>query len=130
MRKSCKLSAVAVTSLTAMLLLGLPANSQQTMSPSEWLDKYDREHDEQIARAHHVHARGEVLGVDAGLGTVTILSEEMHRPDKTVSMPSMIMVFHVTNRAMLQGLESKDVVEFEAARLRNAVMITNIKKLR
>ena len=55
--------------------------------------------------------------VDAGLGTVTILSEEMHRPDKTVSMPSMIMVFHVTNRAMLQGLESKDVVEFEAARL-------------
>jgi len=42
----------------------------------------------------------------------------------------MEMLFHVTNRRMLKGLRPGDLMEFEAARLRNAVMITNIRKAR
>ncbi len=42
----------------------------------------------------------------------------------------MPMVFHITNRKMLEGLRSGDAVEFEAARLRGAVMLTSIRRLR
>jgi len=58
------------------------------------------------------------------------LTEQMESPDKTIWMTAMRMVFHVTNRRMLDGLRPGDAVEFEAARLRNAVMITNIRKVR
>jgi Cu/Ag efflux protein CusF len=106
-----------------------PTHSQQTLSPSEWLDRYDREHDVAIGRPHHVHARGLVLKVDVGPATVTILSDQLAGPDNAVLMPAMIMVFPVTNRKIVQGLQPRDEVHFEAARLGNKVVITNIRKL-
>jgi len=129
-----QVSSSAMTSIGvawAFLALAIaPTNGQELTTPSAWLDKLDREHNHLISRAGHVHARGQVQAVDAGPGTVTILSEEMQSPDKSIWMPAMRMVFHVTNRRMLKGLRSGDAVEFEAARLRNAVMITNIRKVR
>ena len=68
------------------------------------------------------------MGPDAA--SVTILTEEMESADGSIRMRAMEMPFHVTNRRMLKGLRPGDLVEFEAARLRNAVMITNIRKAR
>lgn len=120
----------AVVAMAIVMIAQAPVRSQVLTTPSDWLEKLDREHNHLVPRAGHVHARGQVLAVDIGPGTITILSEEMESPDKTIWMPAMRMVFHVTNRRMLHGLHPGDAVEFEAARLRNAVMITNIRKQR
>ncbi len=116
--------------MIAFALAALPASGQELTSPSEWLSKLDREHDQLVAKSGHVHARGQIQVIDIGPGTITLLTEEMESPDKSIWMPAMRMVFHVTNRRMLEGLQPGDAVEFEAARLRNAVMITNVRKLR
>ncbi len=121
---------VAAAALATMCLTVVPASGQQAMAPSEWLDKLDREHDQMVAKAGHAHAKGQVESVDPGPGIVAILCEEIQSPDKTIWMPPMRMVFHVTNRRMLDGLKSGDAVQFEVARLRGAVMVTNIRKLR
>ncbi len=103
-----------------------------TPTPSEWMDKLDREHKHLVSPSGHVHARGQVQAVDMGPGaaSVTILTEDMESPDGSIRMRAMEMPFHVTNPRMLKGLRPGDFVEFEAARLRNAVMITNIRKAR
>lgn len=124
-----KLPGALLAAIASTVLMSSPAGSQQTLSPSEWLDRYDREHDVAIGRPHHVHARGLVLKVDIDRATVTILSEELADPDNAVLMPAMIMVFPVTNRKILQALQPRDDVHFEAARLRNTVVITNIRKV-
>ena len=94
------------------------------------MDKLDREHNYLVSRSGHAHARGRVLAVDMGPGaaSVTIMTEEMISADGSIRMQAMEMPFHVTNSRMLNGLRPGDLVEFEAARLRNAVMITNIRK--
>ena len=110
-----------------------PAVAQMlTPTPSEWMDKLDREHKHLVSPSGHVHARGQVQALDMGPGaaSVTILTEDMESPDGSIRMRAMEMPFHVTNPRMLKGLRPGDFVEFEAARLRNAVMITNIRKAR
>ncbi len=105
------------------------AHSQELLSPGDWLEKLDREHNKLVSPAGHVHARGRVLDVDIERpGSITILIDAVESADKTIRMPAMEMPFHVTNRRMLQGLRRGDVVDFEAARLKNAVMITGIQK--
>jgi Cu/Ag efflux protein CusF len=124
-------SIVFVTAAWSVITIStFPTNGQELTRPSDWLDKLDREHDRLVSKGGHVHARGQVQAIDIGPATVTILSEEMESPDKSIWMPAMRMVFHVTNRRMLEGLRPGDKVEFEAARLRNAVMITKIRKVR
>ena len=115
---------------TFLNISAFSTNGQELTRPSDWLDKLDREHNRLVSKDGHVHARGQVQAIDIGPGTVTILSEEMASPDKSIWMPAMRMVFHVTNRRVLGGLRPGDKVEFEAARLRNAVMITKIRKVR
>jgi len=127
-RRSSMLSAAAAWVLVGFA--GFPTNGQELTRPSEWLDKLDREHNQLVSRAGHVHARGQVQAIDVDAAAVTVLSDEIESPDKSIWMPAMRMVFHVTNRRMLKGLRPGDAVEFEAARLRNAVMITNIRKVR
>ena len=65
-----------------------------------------------------------------GAASVTILVDAMESSDRSIRMQAMEMPFHVTNRRMLKGLRPGDLVEFEATRLRNAVMVTNIRKAR
>ena len=107
------------------------AHGQELLSPSDWLDKLDRDHNKLVPPAGHVHARGRVQAVDTQRpGSITILIDAIESADKTIRMPAMEMPFHVTNRRMLQGLRPGDVIDFEAARLKNAVMITSIRKAR
>lgn len=106
------------------------AEGQELLNPSDWLERLDREHNQLVSRGGHVHARGQVEAIDIGPGTITILSTEIESPDRSIWMPAMRMVFHVTNRRMLNEIQPGDMVEFEAARLRNAVMITNIRPVR
>lgn len=103
-----------------------------TSTPSEWMDKLDREHKHLVSPSGHLHARGQVQALDMGPGaaSITILTEDMESPDSSIRMQAMEMPLHVTNPRMLKGLRPGDLVEFEAARLRNAVMITNIRKTR
>lgn len=128
MRRSSMISAAAAWVFLAVA--AFPTNGQELTRPSEWLDKLDREHNQLVSRAGHVHARGQVQAIDIDAAAVTVLSDEIESPDKSIWMPAMRMVFHVTNRRLLKGLRPGDAVEFEAARLRNAVMITNIRKVR
>jgi Cu/Ag efflux protein CusF len=123
---------MTVRSTLVALILALASTSasgQDTANPSEWLDRLDRQHRDLVSQQGHVHAKGQVQAVDSGPGTVTLIAEEMRSPDNTVWMPAMRMVFHVTNRQLLQGIRPGDVVEFEAARLRGAVMIVDLRKL-
>ena len=117
-----------ISASTALFFFVSSAGAQQSMTPSAWLDKLDREHDHVVSKGGHVHARGRIQAIDTGPGTITILAEEMESSDKSIWMPAMRMVFHVTNRRMLAGLKPGDLILFRAARLRNAVMITNISK--
>ena len=126
MRRTPMMSAAVL----GFALVAVPAHGQELTAPSAWLDKLDRDHNHLVSRGGHVHAKGQVRAVDTGPGTVTILSEEMESSDKSIWRPAMEIVFHVTNRRMLKGIRPGDAVEFEAARLRNAVMITNIRKAR
>jgi Cu/Ag efflux protein CusF len=107
----------------------LPAHGQEVLTPSDWLDRLDRDHNKLVSPAGHVHARGRVQAVDIQRpGSITILIDAVESADRTIRMPAMEMPFHVTNRRMLHGLRVGDVVDFEAARLKNAVMITSIRK--
>ena len=126
-------AAVSTAIAFGLALFLRPAAAQiLTPTPSEWMDKLDREHKHLVSPSGHVHARGQVQAVDMGPGaaSVTILTEDMESPDGSIRMRAMEMPFHVTNPRMLKGLRPGDFVEFEAARLRNAVMITNIRKAR
>lgn len=114
---------MTVRSTVLALILALTASSASgldTANPSEWLDRLDRPHRDLILQQGHVHAEGHVQAVDSGPGTVTLIAEEMRSPDNTVWMPAMRMVFHVTNRQLLQGIQPEDLVEFEAVKLRGA----------
>lgn len=121
---------VVASSLT--FFAGSAVGQVLTPSPSEWLEKLDREHNQLVSPAGHVHARGQVRAVDPGPGgtSVTILVEPMESADGSIRMQAMEMPFHVTNRRMLKGLRPGDAVEFEATRLKSAVMVTNIRKAR
>lgn len=66
--------------------------------------------------------------VDDGPGTITLIANVMRSPDNTIWMLAMRMVFHATNRQMLTGIRPGDIAEFEAARLRGAVMIVGLRK--
>lgn len=122
----------AATAFSLAILLN-PAIAQiLAPTPSEWMDKLDREHKYLVSPSGHVQAKGQVRSVDVGPGaaSVTILTEDMESSDGSIRVRAMEMPFHVTNPRMLKGLRSGDFVEFEVARLRNAVMITNIHKAR
>lgn len=123
--------AVAMSAAIVCVVLTpiLSAHGQELLTPSGWLDKLDRDHNHLVSPAGHVQARGRVQVVDIQRpGSITILIDAVESADRTIRMPAMEMPFHVTNRRMLQGLRAGDVVDFEAARLKNAVMITNIRK--
>ena len=119
------------TAAVCVVLTPVPfAHGQDLLTSSDWLEKLDRDHNNLVAPAGHVHARGRVLDVDMERpGSLTILVDAVESADKTIRMPAMEMPFHVTNRRMLQGLRAGDVIDFEAARLKNAVMITSIRKV-
>lgn len=123
--------ALAMTSaIVCVVSTPIPsAHSQELLTPGDWLHKLDRDHNKLVSPAGHVHARGRVLAVDIERpGSITILIDAVESADKTIRMPAMEMPFHVTNRRMLQRLRPGDVVDFEAARLKTAVMITSIRK--
>lgn len=124
--------ALAISSaIVSVVLTPIPsALSQEFLTLGDWLDKLDRDHNKLVSPAGHVHARGRVLDVDRERpGSITILIDAIESADKTIRMPAMEMPFHVTNRRMLQGLRPGDVVDFKAARLKNAVMITSVRKV-
>lgn len=132
--KKAVLAMVAIVARSAAIvcvaLTLLPAAySQERVTPGGWLDQLDREHNNLVSSAGHVHARGKINAVDMQApGSITITIHYVESADGTIRMPAMDMPFHVTNRRMLRGLRAGDVVEFTAARLRNAIMITNIGK--
>lgn len=106
------------------------AYAQELLTPSDWLKKLDRDHNKMVSPAGHVHGRGRVQALDMERpGSITVLIDAIESADKTIRMPAMEMPFHVTNPHMLQGLRAGDVIDFEAARLKNAVMITSIRKV-
>lgn len=105
------------------------ASGQQTVAPSEWLGMLDRQHRHLVSPEGHAQAKGLVEAIDSGPGIVTLISDEMRSADKTIWMPAMRMVFHVTNRQLLEGIRPGNRVEFEAARLKGAVMIVGLKKV-
>jgi len=101
----------------------------RNLSPSEWLDRFDREHRQLASPEGHARAKGHVEAVDSGPGIITQIANEIRSLDKTVWMPAMRIVFHVTNRQLLEGIRRGDIVECEVARLRGAVMIVNLRRL-
>ena len=87
------------SAVTAVLMVSCApgvAQGQQLTSPSEWMNKLDREHNHMVTREGHVHARGQVEAVDPRGVSVTIVTEQMASADRTIWMPAMKMVFHVT----------------------------------
>jgi Cu/Ag efflux protein CusF len=128
MRQTAIFAAVAV----CLAAFFSPAGAQPLIATqSDWMDKLDRQHNRLVPPSGHVHARGKIQTIDTGPGaSITIFTEKMESPDGSIRMQAMEMPFHVTNRHMLKGLRPGDLVEFEAARLKNAVMITNIRKAR
>lgn len=115
--------------LGGALIFFPPASAMASMSGVQWLDLMQRA---QNVRDHrgHVHSRGQLRAVDHGAGAVTILHPKVASPDKGIWMPSMVMVFHVTNPAKLRSLRPGDMVEFAAARRRGAIMVTDIRQAR
>ena len=115
---------LAVTGVLALLAFNASAQGLNSR-----LEELDRTHSS-VGHQRHVHSRGQIEAVDVEGGLVTMWHWELSSPDKSIWMPGMRMVFHTTNRTMLRGLRPGDQVTFEAVRLRNAVMVTKIQKLR
>lgn len=117
------------TLLTAIVI---SAAIVSTVAPSpardDFLKTLDREHEVLVPQSGHAHATGQVKTVDIESGTVRIASLAIESPDKSISRPPAEALFHVTNRDLLRGLEPGDMVEFQVARIRGAVMITKLKK--
>jgi Cu/Ag efflux protein CusF len=128
MRKGIRKSASGSVALV-LACIAASASGQEFVGPGEWLDRLDREHRQLVSPEGHARAKGHVEAVDNGPGIITLISDEVQSPDKTVRMPEMRMVFHVTNRQLLEGIRPGDIVEFEAARLRGAVMIVSVRRL-
>ena len=108
----------------------LSAFGQQTATSGAWLEQLDRDHSRLVSPTGHVHGTARVEAVDIGPGTITLQNAEVKSRDMTIWMPPMRMTYHTTNRRMLHGVRPGDFVEFEAARLRNALMITKMRKVR
>jgi Cu/Ag efflux protein CusF len=118
---------VGHTAFFSVVIIGLFSFPAQAQQPSSLLGELDRAH-VRIPPDRHVHSRGRIESVDIEQGTVTMWHWELGSLDKSVWMPAMRMVFHVTNRSILRGLNPGDEVTFQATRLRNALMITKIRK--
>lgn len=124
-------AAASAAAFSLAVFLGSAAAQPLIATQSDWMEKLDRQHNYLVPPSGHVHARGRIQAIDTGPGaSITIFTEKMESPDGSIRMQAMEMPFHVTNRRMLKGLRPGDLVEFEAARLKNAVMITNIRKAR
>lgn len=95
----------------------------------EWLSRMEQLELSRGNMSDHVHAQGTVQEVDRGAGAITIIAPEISSADKSIWMPPMRMVFHVTRSEVLRGLKAGDVVRFEAARRRGAVMVTRITRI-
>lgn len=125
--------AVTIAAMAFGFAIGFAPAAAQILAPtpSEWMDKLDREHRNLVSPSGHVHAKGQIRAIDMGSGaapSVTILTEDMESADGSIKMQAMEMPFHVTNRRMLKDLRPGDFVQFEVARLKNAVMITDIRR--
>jgi Cu/Ag efflux protein CusF len=117
-----------VLSLGAGLVIA-PGLGVAAMTNIEWLSRMEQIELSRGTMADHVHAQGTVRAVDPGSGTVTILHPEIGSADKSIWMPSMTMVFHVSRSEVLRGVKAGDNVRFEAARRRGAVMVTRITRI-
>ncbi|MDE2082150.1 MAG: copper-binding protein [Burkholderiales bacterium] len=76
------------------------------------------------ARAQGATATGEVIKVDKAGSRITI----KHGGVPNLDMPPMIMVFHVRDAGLLDGLAPGDRVRFEAARIDGRYTITALSK--
>jgi Cu/Ag efflux protein CusF len=111
----------------ALLLASAAASPALALDRNSLIEQLDRTHTE-IDPRRHVNSYGEIESIDVDQGTVTLQHVPLESPDKSIWMPVMRMVFHVTNRRKLNGLKPGDWVTFEAVRMRNALMVTNIRK--
>lgn len=112
----------------AVLVLASMAIAAPAAAAHDLLKTLDREHEVLVPQSGHAHGRGEVKAVDIETGTVRIAALAIQSPDKSISRPPAEVLFHVTNRDALRGLQPGDMVQFQVARVRGAVMITEIKK--
>jgi Cu/Ag efflux protein CusF len=117
----------AVALCTGLALVAGPALA--SMTNIEWLTKMEQIELSRGVMADHVHAQGTVLAIDPGDGTITILHPEISSADKSIWMPAMRMVFHVTRSEVLRGVRAGEVVRFEAARRKGAVMVSRITRV-
>ena len=76
------------------------------------------------AVAEEGYAQAEVRRVDAEAGRVTLRHGEIVSMD----MPPMTMVFHATDKAMLQGIQAGDQVQFKARKDNGRYVLTEIKR--
>lgn len=106
-----------------------PGLAFAAMTNIEWLSRMEQIELSRGTMADHVHAQGTVRAVDPGAGTVTVLHPEIGSADKSIWMPAMVMVFHVSRSEVLRGVKAGDTIRFEAARRRGAVMVTRITKI-
>ncbi len=127
MRGYARIAIIVATAALAQLSVS-QANAQDYATPSAWLYHLDRNHHNMVSPAGHVYAKGVVEAVDAGPGIITLWHIEISNRDRSIWMPPMRMTFHVTSRRMLRDIAPGNVVQFEAARLRSAVMITKLQK--
>jgi Cu/Ag efflux protein CusF len=117
--------------LIAILLLsgGISTSAYASMDGVEWLTRAEQIQASQgLPARRHVRSQGDVTNVDPGAGTISVFHREMQSTDGSIWMPAMHMVFHVTTRGLLKGLNPGDHIHFTVGRHRGAVMITQINK--
>jgi Cu/Ag efflux protein CusF len=117
--------------LIAVLLIsgGISTSAYPSMDGIEWLTRVEQIQASQgLPARRHVRSQGDVATVDPGAGTISVFHREMQSADGSIWMPAMHMVFHVTTRDLLKGLNPGDHVHFTVGRHRGAVMITQINK--
>lgn len=110
-------------------LAAVPNTSRAAMTSVEWITLMEQLELRRGNMSDHVHAQGTVRAIDQGAGSITILHPEISSADKSIWMPAMMMVFHVTRSAVLRGVKAGDAIRFEATRRKGAVMITRVTKI-
>lgn len=121
------------TWVVAMALVTLPVHGAVASSSDlafEWLSSTERLQAQRTDPAKDVHFTSFVETVDTTGGVVALFHPELSSRDGTISMRPRMMTFHVISSGLLRGIAPRDKVHVTVRRIRGAIMVINIRKIR
>ena len=111
--------------MTKTLLLALLTSTLRPAALAQASADHSAHHASAPAAAASDFSEAEVSRIDKAAGKFTLKHGEI----KSLDMPPMKMVFHVRDKAWLDGLKDGDRIHFKAVREGGRYVVTELKRL-